>query len=45
MISDAEAPPKFRGSLEFTLLGFLSISIYFPLQYRRVGYTGAGIAS
>jgi len=36
--------PTLRDASEFALLGFLSISVYFPLQYTGVKYTGAGIA-
>jgi drug/metabolite transporter (DMT)-like permease len=37
--------PKLRNLLEFAFLGFMSISIYFPLQYIGVQYAGAGVSA
>lgn len=36
---------KLRDLTELALLGFLSISIYFWLQYTGVRYTGAGVSA
>ena len=37
--------PQRRTLIELTFLGFLSISIYFPLQYIGVQYAGAGVSA
>jgi drug/metabolite transporter (DMT)-like permease len=37
--------PNLRNLLELAFLGFLSISIYFPLQYIGVQYAGAGVSA
>lgn len=37
--------PQRRTLIELMFLGFLSISIYFPLQYTGVQYAGAGISA
>ncbi len=37
--------PELRDLLEFTLLGFLGVSLYFVLQYTGVMYAGAGISA
>jgi len=37
--------PKPRDLLQLALLGILSISIYFWLQYTAIQYTGAGISA
>jgi len=37
--------PNHRQLMEFAFLGFISISIYFVLQYTGVNYAGAGISA
>jgi len=37
--------PASRDLLEFVLLGFLGVSLYFVLQYTGVMYAGAGISA